>query len=209
MDRFWRKKERRDAMASGGDGHLGSGVGRVTSGLMAPSKCLVFGRTQCLPAPHYSCLIPEWTTPRKPVLRKRRQGRSAGRGSSLLGGCPLVLRVAGRLRRWFHPGSHPTIFRPPWGCWSKLRSLYHLRLRGFYYYFCLFNKRQNRGLLGSPAVKTLRFQSKGCKFTPGQWTKIPHAAGHGQNFKKKKKRHKSTSRNKTERGTDSQGPTSV
>ena len=69
-------------MASGGDGHLGSGVGRVTSGLMAPSKCLVFGRTQCLPAPHYSCLIPEWTTPRKPVLRKRRQGRSAGRGSS-------------------------------------------------------------------------------------------------------------------------------
>ena len=42
----------------------------------------------------------------------------------------------------------------------RLWSLYHLMLRGFYYSFCLFNKRQNRDLLGSPGVKTLHFQSK-------------------------------------------------
>lgn len=58
---------------------------------------------------------------------------------------------------------------------------------------------QGLRLLASTAV--------GMDLIPGQWTKIPHAAGHGQNLFKKKS-HKSTSRNKTERGKDSQGPTS-
>lgn len=45
---------------------------------VVPSECLVFEGTHCPPALHYSCLIPEQTTPGKPGLRKRWQGRSGG-----------------------------------------------------------------------------------------------------------------------------------